>query len=259
MNRKVVALLLACIAASGCVSESSQGTGVKVEKLSALDDTLNPNQQTQVKAEIVNYNKAPTTIESEDISLFNTGQIEVLGKTCNPDSISAAREDFNPTIACSWTIEAPDESFVEGFSSKPVSIKMNLAYSSTLENEKPLKIDFQEMQNIDSSNDIKRSISNGDITAIVTSQSPVALENPQNVNIEVENTGPGKINGSYKFTFTPKVVEESCDGTEKKPIQGGARLNCVLEASSTGVRNLFVSTSYKYEKSPNLNIEVVNK
>jgi hypothetical protein len=251
----MIVLLALSIAASGCAQQQS-GTGVVIEEFSAADTTLNPNQQTRIKTTIVNYNEAPTTIDSGDIELFNTGQLENLSKSCNPETIGASREGLNPTMACSWTVEAPDEDFVEGFESKPLSIKMRLPYESTLENEEALKINFQDVKEIESSSKVTRSVSNGDISATITSQSPATVDTPQNLNIEVSNSGPGSVEGSYSFSFSPDITDDCPD--ERDPIQGEAQLNCLLEADSQGARNLFASISYKYEKSPNLDIEVVN-
>ena len=261
MEDKIVFLLLLAIIASGCAEQQASGNGITIERFSISDTTLNPNQQARIEVEIANYNEAPTTLDSENINLFNTGQLKVKedSKNCSPTSIGSAKKDINPRIVCSWTVEAPDQSFVEGFKSKPLSVKLRLKYESTLENNEGIKIEFNEMSEIDETNDISRSMSNGDIKAEITSQSPIALENPQTINIKISETGPGSIDQKYgyKFNFSSEIVT-GCDN-EVKPIQGKAQVSCTLKADNPGTHTLFTSTSYKYEKSPNLDIEVVNK
>ncbi|MFB6099808.1 MAG: hypothetical protein ABEK16_00915 [Candidatus Nanohalobium sp.] len=259
MDSRLVVLLVITVAASGC-GQKSQGTGVKIQSLSASDTSLNPGQEFSVEAQIVNYNQAPTTVKAGNIRLYNLGQLKKVSgsKGCNPDSIGASKENFNPRMVCTWVLKAPGKQFVKGFKSKPLSFKMGLEYSSTLENREPLKIDFQKMSKISQSNEIKRTFSNGDITATVTAQTPVALGNPQNLEIKVKNTGPGYVVGKYRVDFSHENLVNCPSKGNRKPIQGTARLSCTLNADSAGSRNLFISISYKYEKTPNVDIKVVN-
>ncbi len=254
--KETALLLLLALMASGCLDGASSGNGVKVEKFSATDATLNPGQQTTVEIEITNYNDAPTTLRSRSVSLFNTGQLEVLSKTCSPDSIDSSREGFNPTMQCVWTVQAPGEDFVQGFQSKPLSFRANIRYTSTLENRRAVKVNFQPLREIQKSSEVSRTVSNGDINMKISGQTPAALENPSTITVNVRNTGPGDIKEEYSFSYTPSEIFSCPDSDE--PIQGAVEFACTLKADSTGTRNLFVSTSYKYEKNPGTNIEVVN-
>lgn len=261
MDNRLIILLIFVVAASGCADNSSQssGTGVVVEDFSITDTSLRPDQEASIETTIVNYNKGETTVSSDEITLFNTGQLEVLdgSKECNPDEINAAREGINPKMRCTWNVKAPGESFVEGFQSKPLSIKMQLGYSSTVENKDPLKINFKELSNIEESSEISRTGNNGDIKLSISTENPTAVENPQNIDIKATNIGKGDIVGDYSFGYTPSNIFEGCN-QEESPIQGETEFSCSVNSDSTGVRNIFVSTSYKYKKSPNLDIRIVN-
>jgi hypothetical protein len=259
VDSKVLLFLVLVLAASGCVDGSSgvDGNGVKVESFSALDSSLTPGQQTTVEAEITSYNDAPTTLNSEDVELFNTGQLEVIEKTCTPNEIGSAREGFAPTMNCQWTVQAPGEDFVAGFESKPLSFKMRVQYESTLENEDAMEVSFQDLQEIEESSESQRKIGNGDVQMVTKWESPIAVENPDVMEIEFRNTGPGSIEETPSFGYTPSEIFTNCEDPEEL-IQGEAIFSCNLDSNSEGTRNLFISTSYKYEKSPNLDIEVVN-
>lgn len=256
MDSKIVLLTVIVIAASGCADQQQDGTGLVVEDFSVVDNTLNPDQETRIETTIVNYNEAPTTLKSENVEIYNTGQLTVEDKICNPSEIGESRRNLNPTMACSWTLEAPGDEFVRGFESKPASFNLGLSYDSTLENTESVRIMFQDMEEIEESSEITRTFSNGDLTAEISAQSPVAVENPQSLNLEVSNSGQGSVDGSYSFDFDPNILT-SCP-PELEPIQGDAQINCVLNADSTGARNLFASISYKYERSYSKTIEVVN-
>ncbi|MFB6159224.1 MAG: hypothetical protein ABEJ95_06240 [Candidatus Nanohalobium sp.] len=256
MDSKTIIALTAVILASGCASSSSNGTGVKVEKFSISDSTLTPGQQAQIEAEIVNYHRSPSEVKSEWVSLFNTGQIEVMEKSCTPGSIGKADDGFNPKMMCTWTVQAPRESYVKGFSSKPVSVKLRMKYSASLENRKPLKISFKPVNDIEQSSTVKKTVTNGDVEVNVKTENPVALNNPQTVTVTARNIGPGNLVEDYSIEFDPSNVVENCNSPEV--IQEELSKTCELNAGTEGVRNMFISTSYKYEKSPNLDIEVVN-
>jgi hypothetical protein len=256
---KILILLLVAMTASGCIHETktSSGNGVKVEAFSATDKTLTPNQQTTVEMEVTNYNDAPTELRAEDIELFNTGQLEVIEKRCTPTSIDSSQDGFSPTMRCVWTVQAPGEDFVQGFESKPLSFEASIGYASTLENSEAVKVEFQPLQEIQQSGEYSRTVGNGDIRMSLSGGTPVAVESTSTMTVNVRNIGPGDIQGDYSFEYTPGEIF-SCPGSEE-PIEGEVRFSCELSAGSTGTRNLFVSTSYKYEKTPGTKIEVVNK
>lgn len=256
MDSKIVLLVLLVIAASGCAEQQQDGSGLVVEDFSVVDNTLNPEQETRIETTIVNYNEAPTNLKSEDVEIYNTGQLTVGEKSCTPDEIGESRRGLNPTMACSWTLEAPGEEFVRGFESKPISFNLGLNYDSTLENTESVKIMFQDMDEIEESSEITRTFSNGDLTAEISTQSPVAIQNPQSLIMEISNSGQGSVDGSYSLDFDPDILSD-CP-SEADPIQEDAQVNCVLDERSTGAINLFASISYKYERSLSKTVEVVN-
>ncbi|QGA80797.1 hypothetical protein [Candidatus Nanohalobium constans] len=263
MDNKIILTAILALAASGCMDSTNpgggSGNGIQVEKFSITDDTLNPNQKTVIEAKIRNYNKAPTTLNSENITLFNTGQLKVQedSKNCNPKKISNSDQDINPVIRCTWNVEAPGKSFIEGFDSKPLSVKLQIRYSSTVENNQPLKINFQNMSEIKESSPIKTTASNNDLKMSIETQTPSPVTTPETLTVKTANTGVGSIKGKIKIKCSPEKLFSECP-QEKTPIQDQTRFNLNAETELTGTQNIFISTHYKYEKNPNLDIEVVN-
>lgn len=259
MDSEIIMLVALALVASGCASSGgTDSQGVKVQKFSVSDNTLTPDQQTLIEATITNHNEAPTEIKSENIQLFNTGQLEVQSKTCSPKSIESQREGISPSMNCQWTVKAPGESYLEGFESKPIALKMRLLYSSTLENQRPLKIDFQKLEDITQSGTTKISNGNGDLTLKMNGESPSSKETSEPIDLEVKEVGPGRLVSNYTINCTPKNLFQECP-QKLEPIQGEAQTTLNAKAQSKGVRNIFISISYKYEKNPNLDIKVVNK
>jgi len=258
VNHKIVLLGIVAILASGCASESgtSSGQGVVVEDFSISDNTLIPEQEANLKVEIANYNTNPTDIET--LEIFNKGKLKVENKQCSSESIRAAREDIVPRMSCSWTVKAPGEDFIEGFDSKPTPIKLRLAYSTSFENTEPLKIDYQELSNIKNSGETTITDSNGNIEITINGQTPTSQSSPNPLNFQIRNVGPGRVEGNYDLTYNPNDILEECPNEEEPVIENTVEYSCNLESGSTGTKNIFLTTSYKYIKSPNLDIQVVN-
>lgn len=262
MDNKTIILISLALLASGCLkgsTPSSPGQGPTLEKFTASDNKLKPEQVTQVEAVFTNGKETDTTLNSEDIQLFNTGEIEVIDKTCNPDSLKTAREDFSTEMRCVWEVKAPGEDWVEGFGSKPLSINMVFEYTTQVEAKEPLSIRFEENNDIRNREKVSKTYSDGKISISITSDSPLPVNKDQEIEISASNNGPGEIRGPYNFEYTPKsIIKEGSCPSEKEPIEGeGTTLECTVNTGLTGERKLFVTTSYKYQQIHNSVIEVV--
>ena len=258
MDHKIIILGIITVIASGCATNTgnNNGQGVVVEDFSISDNTLIPNQEANLNVEIANYNTNPTNIET--LEIFNEGELTIENKQCSSEDIRAAREDIVPRMSCSWTVKAPEEDFIEGFNSKPTPIKLRLGYTTSFENTEPLKIDYQELSNIENSGETTITDSNGNIEITINGQTPTSQSSPNPLNFQIRNVGPGRIEGSYSLSYSPSDILENCPNEEKPVIEDTVEYSCNLESGSTGTKNIFLTTSYKYIKSPNLDIQVVN-
>ena len=256
MNRFLI-LMLAVVVASGCADAgtSSSGNGLAIEEFSISDNTLQPEQQANLQVILKNYNENPTTLN--EISIVNEGELEVSGKQCSSDEIRAAREDLYPQISCSWTVTAPGQEFVEGFDSKNTPLKLRLDYSTEFENSEPLKVNFQPLSDIESSETRSISFSNGEVSVTAEAESPSSIGSPENIQITAQNSGPGNVEGDYNFSYSPPEPFD-CPSSQTPVVDEEVEFSCPVESGTEGVRNLFITTSYKYIKSPNLDISVVN-
>jgi len=255
---KIVLLLAVAILASGCAqdsnpSTSSSGSGVQMESFSVEDTTLSPNQKTRAEAVFVNYNEGDTSLKASNVEIFNLGELKNISRECTPDKIEDAREGINPKMRCTWTLEAPGEEFVEGFESKPASINLRYQYSTTVDSEQPLEVEFKD--EVTSRSEKEAEFSDGTVKVSVQTESPISTGRQQEVSLVAENVGTGDVQNGYEFEYTPSTLFQSCEASEI--IDGEATADCYLESGSVGERNLFFSTSYKYEEIRNAYIEVV--
>jgi hypothetical protein len=255
------------VAASGCIhtsgsfnTSSSSGQGLQIATFDISDKTLGGGQQGMINVELNNYHKQE--IQIEDISLYNTGVLETERQGCTPSSseIERAREDYIPTVECTWTVTAPEKS-VEGFDSKTIPVKLNLAYNSRFSNsEKPVKVHFKPLEEIDQTNDVEESFTNGEVEMDVSTESPVQFEGTP-ITVKVRNAGKGRVDSNYTFEYFPEEVLSSCPGEKKPLVENEAEFTCEIDpqTENSQTRNIVISTSYKYVKAPTLDVEVVNR
>jgi len=258
VETRLTILITLALLASGCAENttSATGKGLVINDFSISDNTLRPNQEANLQVTLQNYHERPTTINN--ISIFNEGELTVENKQCTSDDIREAREGLYPQLSCSWTVKAPGEDFIQGFKSKKTPLKLRLNYSTQFENQEPLKVNFKELSSIESSNSRSVSFGNGEISLKAESESPAALSNPQPIRITVQNQGPGRVDGDYGFSYTPSETMRECPDSQSPVVDETVEFSCPLETSTQGTRNLFITTSYKYIKSPNLDITMVN-
>ena len=258
MEDKNIILLAVVLLASGCAQDSgttaSSGEGLQLQKFSVEDTTLSPEQKTRAEAVFVNYNKGDTSLKSSNVKLFNLGQMKNISRECTPSELGDAKDGINPKMRCVWTLQAPGEDFIQGFESKPMSVNLRYQYTSSIDSENPLKVQFKD--SVTDRSEKSTQFSDNVVQVSMSTESPVSTNSQQDIELVAENMGSGDLKGSYNFEYTPLTTFDSCPES-KEPIDGEARVDCYLESGSTGDRNLFVSTSYKYEQIRNTYIEVV--
>lgn len=258
METKFLILLAVVLLTTGCAEDSSKSReGIVVEDFSVADSELQPNQETVVELTISNYNKASTTLKSENVEMFNTGQLEKKNKNCNPEEIGSAREGLNPKMNCRWKVEAPDEDFVRGFSSKPLSINVFFNYKTTLETEDPLNIEISENSAETSTEEIVKEASNDEVKLSASTVSPVPVNGNRVMNIELDHIGGGSLESNYNITCTPENIFTECP-KQKEPLRGETSITTMIESDVEGTRKAFFSTSYKYERVLNRRVTVVD-
>lgn len=254
-------LVALAVFASGCAHTGAgpgdtsidRSKGLEVTEFKIADKTLAPGQQSVITLTLTNHHTDDISIE--DISLYNTGFLEVGERSCSPQEIQPAREDYAPQMECSWTVKAPED--IQGFESKALTMQLNLAYQSSLTNKQdPMQALFKPVTEIEERNEIERSFSNGEARAVVSYENPIAMEGGL-VSFDIQATGPGRVDSDYTVSYRPESVFSDCPN-ELEPVQGDqAKFTCEITSDSRSTRNLVFSTYYKYVKAPSLDIEVV--
>lgn len=291
---KVVLFLSLTVLASGCISNNilgngdnnqnggmesapAQGKGLEVNSFTITDNELTPNQQAVVKLSLQNYHTMD--IDIEKLNLYNMADLEVVEKPTCDQSIPASSNGLNPVRDCVWTIAAPDEDALSNFQSKSYNPRLMLRYNSRLTNIKqPMKISFMPGIDIESTKTVSKTFSNGEMTATLTTDSPIPNEG--SANLEVELSPPGEthvLSDEYEVRIIPGSIIGGTSGepcsdnaaggglsgeeyvVEAEPTVGKkVSFSCQIssEADRQVERNVIVSTFYKYQQSPALNIEV---
>lgn len=278
METKIVILLALAVVISGCAVNSdeenpelgsSSGKGLEIESLSVADTTLTPGQQTTLSLTLKNYHTKE--IEIEEVSVFNDGQL-IIGENgtqndenktadCDPEEIQKAQQGIAPEMECTWTIKAPSEEELGAFDSKPMPVNVKIAYDSNIINSEPLKLQFRSVSDIDSTETVTKEFSNGEVEVSMEVEEPASFSG-KTMYFTAQNIGPGNVEGSYKFGYNPETVFEDCtEGhREKTPVvDSSVEFSCLVQQDTESVRNLFTSVSYKYVKTPTVDIEVVSR
>lgn len=282
METKCLLAIALVIAVSGCADSDLPNSnpngpgettpvpqnGLQVSSLSVTDETLRPDQEALVNLELENYHTEPVTIKN--ITVFNTGSLEKADESqdwkdrCRPDSLRAAEpgedgsEPLIPTIECSWRIEAPSEDRLGSFRSKTESLSVQIGYESSVENREALKIPFKPLSDIESTQTVSKEFSNNEVSVSMETESPLSFQGG-NMEFHVEGVGEGYVNGNFSFDYSPERVFDidSCPDEEKPVVGNDVEFSCMLEYDQEATQNVFFSTSYKYVKTPTLDVEVV--
>jgi uncharacterized protein YceK len=284
---KILVLLLgAVVISSGCTSvlnnsdggngnsdDKASNGGLEVVSFEAAQDELRPGQKTQVK--LVMENKHVEEVQIAEMSLYNFKPLNVPGDTrrslsddeCTPSSLRRNLNSNPQRITCTWTVEAPSD--LGDFDSKTATPKLRLAYESKISNSrKPIAITFKDFKDVSSSSAVTRTVDNGEVKMTLSSDSPVPLDTGAKIDVELENAGHGKVLGpdgesQYTVDFSPDFLfSDACSSTKtlNPAIDASADTTCQASPSDSkqAEYKIVVSASYKYQKTPNLNIEVTN-
>ncbi len=273
METRVIAAIFIVVLAAGCTQLEDTGhnnggstvsQGLEIVEFRTTDHTLTPGQETRVVLRLRNHHR--NEVSFEDISLYNTGflknldQGDSISQLCSPTSLQAAREDFSPEMECTWTLKAPDNA--AGFESRGISINLNLAYNSKLSNRKQaFKVSFKPLGEIDRRDQLSHTFSNTEVKMEVSTESPAPVDGSI-MDIRLRTLGNGRVASNYSMSYSPSAVFPGCiaEKQEVAPVAGETtRVSCEVVPGTSGsvTRNLIISTSYKYVKSPSLDIEVV--
>lgn len=239
-------------------TEKMPNRGLEIQEFSITDNTLRPEQNAIITASLKNYHR---DIDLDKLEIFNEGpHLEVDKQGCTPseEELEGARTNIYPNIRCNWKITAPPGNEIEGFQQRTEPVKLRVSYEASVENRDALKVDFQDIEDIEHTRTVSRSFDNGEIQGSMTTESPVAFSSGNSIELTANNIGEGRIDGGYRFDYTPDVFENCPD--QGNPISGSNwREVCDLSSESTGVRNLYFTVHYKYIKEPNLDITIVNR
>ena len=253
--------------------EQLPGKGLEVNSFTISDQTLTPGQTAEATLELQNYHREE--IELEEIVLYDLGLLSNNSKSCSPDEsdLESATENINPIMECTWTIEAPPEEQMGGFSQRSASFSAEVSYKTAIENYRSLDVEFRPLDQIETTNEKTITFSNGEVDVRASVETPIPLGQEKTLSYQITRAGEGRIEDDMNFTYSPTEVfdlndDEAVDGSgaecpESEDIVLGSGLDfgcsMALDGSEIEARSLFFTTSYKYVKTPSLSITVVNE
>ena len=263
MDAKFLTILAVIIVASGCAQNdntstptpenTASGNGLEINEFRVADKTLTPGQETNVLLELQNYHTQDINIT--DISLYNLGLLDAESRGCSPEEINSATSDIKPRMECNWRLEAPEGEEFGGFEQRPLSFNLHLEYDSVLTNTEPVRLQFKPLEDVNSTEDISTTFSNGEVEAEMSLESPATFEG-RDVRFEVSEVGPGRTDSNYTLNYEPDIFS-GCPEEERAVIDESFEFTCQVQDSSEVVRNLFFSTRYKYVKEPTVDVTLV--
>lgn len=253
--------------------EQLPGRGLEVNSFTISDQTLTPGQTAEATLELQNYHRED--IELDEINLYDLGLLTATKEQCSPEEsdLQSATENINPIMECTWTIEAPPEDQMGGFSQRSASFSAEVSYDSAIENYRSLDVEFRPLDEIETTNERTISFSNGEVEVQASVESPIPLGQEKTLSYQITRAGEGRIEDEMNFSYSPtEVFDVNGDGTvggsgsecpesEDIVLGSGLDFSCsiALEGSEVESRSLFFTTSYKYVKTPSLSITVVNE
>ncbi|WP_414836680.1 hypothetical protein [Candidatus Nanohalococcus occultus] len=278
MDKKIIFMAFV-ITASGCTDvlpgstspTSSSGSAVQIADFSINDQSLYADQQAVITLVVENYN---AQAEITDLKLVNTGALKIQdgswSQRCSTAELPEPVNGNPGVMECSWEVRAPPESELGNFNSKSYSPGLMLRYRSELSNsDRPVKIHTKEAREIESTSQVSRSFSNGEVSTSIKAESPVAVGIDSPITVSIAANSQHVVSENYGFEISPTSMIASCDGREPQngglsfdvavEPSGSAQFNCVLNPQTSTTRNLIFSTSYKYQKAPSLNVEVLSQ
>lgn len=270
METTRIAILMALtIAVSGCADlnggnttepgteTQAPGKGLEITELRVSDNTLRSGQQATILVTLKNYHTEDITITDKEF--INTGLLEVTDRSCSPNTMKSAQQDIKPEMECTWDVKVPERVQLD-VEQKPQSMNFYLQYNSSLTIVDPLKLTFKPFEQINSTRQIKKTFSNGEVRGTMSVEDPSTL-NGRQVDFSVESIGDGRVTSPYRFEYFPKnpQVFENCPSQDEPVVGEKLEFSCLadVDRDQTTTRNIYFSTYYKYAKDPKLNINIV--
>ena len=234
--------------------------GLVIDDFSVTDNQLRPEQQAVVRADFTNYHEE---INVQNVTLEPGTRLSLNRQGCSPEpeELEGARNGITPTMSCTWTVEAPEGGAGAYEGGVTESLQLRAEYEASMENQEPLRLDFRPATDIESTSIVSQSSSNGEVSLSLTADNPVAMNAGTGLEIVADNDGHGRLVDGFSFDFEPESLFDDCESGRTEEGLQDDRVNfvCTLSSGNEGVENVFVSTDYKYVKSPVLDITIVNR
>ncbi|MFO7794144.1 MAG: hypothetical protein R6V35_04180 [Candidatus Nanohaloarchaea archaeon] len=270
METKILLLIGIIVITSGCLDQINNGNnnnqelpnrGLVIEDFTVTDQELRPEQQAVVRADFKNYHEE---IDVQNIELQPGTRLDVSSEGCSPEpsELEGAGNGIAPTMSCTWTVEAPQEGDADVYQGGvSESLQLRAEYEASMENQEPMKLDFSPATDIESTSIVSQSSSNGEISLSLTADNPIAMNAGTGLEVVADNDGPGRLPEGFSFEFEPERLFDDCESGRTEEGLQNDRVNfvCTLSSSNQGVQNVFVSTDYKYIKSPVIDITIVDR
>lgn len=285
MEAKILILIIAVVIVSGCTAlngdnnevdfeePESIGHGLEIVNLEPSDPQLFPGQKAVIVLRMRNHHISELGIE--EMVLYNLGPLELVDSgqswqdRCTPSEIPTAEHGQSPLIECEWRIKAPDD--MEDFESKTISPRLQLRYDSVLSNKQhPLEVQFKHYTDISDPSQVEKTYSNEEIRMTAGVENPAAIDGTR-IGLSFDNVGSGRVvpmseddeaKTFYEVEVSPESVFSDCSPSFEVRSAVGSEIEESCEIHAPGgeavARNLVFATSYKYQQSQSVDIEVVN-
>ena len=271
-------------------STGLEGKGLEVTRFTVSDQQLSPSQTAIITLEGKNYHT--TDVEIDSIDIYNTGDIEPADaqfqdfeSACTGlqgSTVPKAQRGLSPEFSCQWRIQAPEAEEIGDFDSKSFNPRARVLYSSSLSNGKdPFSLQFIPGTEISQSSPVTKTYSNGEVTMTIEADNPVPVEGETTVSIQIDSASEGGlVSDVYEVRVQPGSIFDhsgvACSGdiregtksagsnsvsfTLETPIQDSGNVGCraSIDDNRQVQRSVIISTDYKYQKTPNVHIEVVS-
>lgn len=264
-------------------SRPAAGKGLEVTKLQAVDSTLRPGQTTTVQLWMVNHHVSDLRLEA--LEPYNTGLLSPPGGDdefdveCDnleapegsPTDVPPSENGLNPEFRCQFTVKAPEQSEIEGFSDRRFNPRVRIAFQSRLINANdPYEMVFMPQTEIEQGSRKTASFSNGEVRMKVESDQPIPAEQGGRMSLDITSPGSGSVlSDQYTVSVSPAGIFGSCNGQDdvsgfsvEPAAEDHGEATCVVSARSDLeqrlTRQLVFATSYKYQLSPEFGITVQN-
>lgn len=286
MEAKILVLITVVVIVSGCTALNGEdnneaefeepesiGQGLEIVSLEPSDPRIFPGQRAVVILRMRNHHISEINID--EMVLYNLGPLELVDSgqswqdRCTPSEIPAAEHDQSPLIECEWRISAPEN--MEDFESKTISPRLQLRYDSVLSNKQhPLEVQFKHYTDISDPSQVERAYSNEEVRMDAEIENPAAVDGTR-IGLSFDNVGSGRVvplsedeeaKTFYEVEVSPESVFSDCSPSFEVRSAVGPEIeeSCGVHApgGEAVARNLIFATSYKYQQSQSVDIEVVN-